>query len=205
MRPAKPAKSRRPTLKDKKRAETRSKLIAAAKRLFSEYGYNDVSVTEIAQEAGVTHSMINVYFGGKPGLLFEIVKQNNAPQYRESIEVIRRDQPAMDRLSDMLLLWARYDAADPTLLGVMQSYSWIWPATTEAENAKDRDQFFKLIAALLREAQSAGDIAAHRNADVLARSIFAIYTWEMRAAVFDGASPEGCHERLMADVLALTS
>ena len=74
MSPNRSANPRRPTYKDKKREETRAKLLAAARQLFAEHGYDDVPVTEIAQHAGVTHSMINVYFGGKPGLLYEIIR-----------------------------------------------------------------------------------------------------------------------------------
>lgn len=200
MKSSKPTRPRRPTLKDKKREETRAKLIAAAKRLFSEHGYDDVPVTEIAQEAGVTHSMINVYFGGKPGLLYEIVKQNNAPQYDASLRIAQSDAPALDRLSDMLLMWTRQDASDPRLLAIMQSYSWVWPLQTEQENAAERAHFKDLIADLLEQARSEGTIGDGIDPHTASRAIFAIYTWGLRGAVFDAQPPEDCHARIMGQV-----
>ena len=59
---------------------TRAKLIEAARKLFSEYGYEGVSVTDIGKKAGVSHAMIYANFTDKAGLLYEIVRENNAPQ-----------------------------------------------------------------------------------------------------------------------------
>ena len=44
-------------------------LIEAATRLFSERGPADVSVRELAKEAGVNHGLIHRHFGSKDGLL----------------------------------------------------------------------------------------------------------------------------------------
>lgn len=194
------SRRRRATQKDRKREETRGKLIAAAKRLFSEFGYDDVPVTEIAQEAGVTHSMINVYFGGKPGLLYEIVKANNAPQYEASLQIVHRGSPAPERLSDMLLLWTKADLSEPRLLAIMQSYSWVWPPEKETENAADRRRFKSLIADLVQEASSSGDVGDEISSETAAAAIFAIYTWGLRTAIFQSQTVEQCHAEIWSQV-----
>jgi AcrR family transcriptional regulator len=203
MRPTKPANSRRPTLKDKKREDTRGRLLAAAKRLFAEYGYDEVPVTEISKEAGVTHSMINVYFGGKAGLLYEIVRQNNEPQYLESRKIAEQDKPALDRLSDLLLFWARSDGADPRLLAIMQGFSWVWPPELEQENAADRGRHIDLVAGLIREAQGNGVVSPDLDAKSAAEAVFAVYTWGLRGLVFARLSPEHCHSGIMEQVRSL--
>jgi AcrR family transcriptional regulator len=203
MRPTKPANSRRPTLKDLKREDTRGRLLAAAKRLFAEYGYDDVPVTEISKEAGVTHSMINVYFGGKAGLLYEIVRQNNEPQYLESKRIAEQDKPAFERLSDLLLFWAKSDGADPRLLAIMQSFSWVWSPELERENAADRSRHNDLIAGLIREAQGNGVVSPDLDCKVAAEAVFAVYTWGLRDLVFESMSPERCHAGIMDQVRSL--
>ena len=42
--------------------------------LFSARGYNETSIRKISKEAGVNVSMISYYFGGKEGILRDIVK-----------------------------------------------------------------------------------------------------------------------------------
>ena len=77
-------------------------MLEAARRLFAERGYDSVPVTEIAKEAGVTHGMINVYFGGKPGLLYEIIRQNNALQYVDTVDSAGYDESALNQLAGIL-------------------------------------------------------------------------------------------------------
>ena len=57
---------------------TRRKLLAAATRLFSEFGYNAVSVRAIAQEAGVNAALVNYHYGTKEALFEEVIRINTA-------------------------------------------------------------------------------------------------------------------------------
>lgn len=54
-------------------AATREALLAAARRLFMEQGFDGVSVRAIAREAGVDAAMINHSFGGKEALFQEVM------------------------------------------------------------------------------------------------------------------------------------
>ena len=56
-------------------AETRERLIDAARRLFAERGFADVTVREICREAGANLALVNYYFGDKLGLYLEVVNQ----------------------------------------------------------------------------------------------------------------------------------
>lgn len=59
----------------KKEEGKREKLIRAGIRLFAAYGYDKVSIRQIAAEAGVNSSMISYYFNGKSGFYEAIVKE----------------------------------------------------------------------------------------------------------------------------------
>ena len=57
------------------REATRRALLAGARRLFSERGYDHVGVREIAAAAGVNAALVNRYFGSKLGLFREAVAE----------------------------------------------------------------------------------------------------------------------------------
>jgi AcrR family transcriptional regulator len=65
---------------------TRTVLIAAARRLFTEHGYDGVGTEEIVRAAGVSRGALYHHFGGKPGLLEAAYEQLEA----ESTERVAR-------------------------------------------------------------------------------------------------------------------
>ena len=62
-------------MKEDKTSAPKQKILDAAASLFSLEGYHAVGVREIAKTADVNISMISYYFGGKSGILKEIMKQ----------------------------------------------------------------------------------------------------------------------------------
>ncbi len=58
-------------------AETRAKLIAAARRAFASQGYAAVSMDDLCAEAGLTRGALYHHFGSKEGLLEAVVRQMN--------------------------------------------------------------------------------------------------------------------------------
>ena len=178
-------------------------MLEAARRLFAERGYDSVPVTEIAKEAGVTHGMINVYFGGKPGLLYEIIRQNNALQYVDTVDSAGSGESAMNQLASILHSWVAGDTEDTRLLAVMQSYSWVWPAETERDNVNVRSNFKEAVSQIVARGSAAGEFRTSLDPMLTARSIWAIYTWGMRAAIFEGATTAECHRAIMAQVKQL--
>ncbi|HSS32926.1 MAG TPA: TetR/AcrR family transcriptional regulator [Solirubrobacterales bacterium] len=65
---------------------TRNALIAAARRLFTERGYDGVAAEEIVREAGVTRGALYHHFGGKAELLEAVYERLEA----ESTERVAR-------------------------------------------------------------------------------------------------------------------
>lgn len=59
-------------------AETRAKLIAAARRAFGTTGYADASMDDFTAEAGLTRGALYHHFGDKRGLLQAVINQIDA-------------------------------------------------------------------------------------------------------------------------------
>ena len=63
------------SVREKKMAATRKKLIEVARRTFAEYGYADTSMDKLTAEAGLTRGALYHHFGDKRGLFAAVVDQ----------------------------------------------------------------------------------------------------------------------------------
>jgi AcrR family transcriptional regulator len=73
-------------------------MLAVAGRLFGERGYNDVSMDEIAQAAGVSKPMVYAYFESKEGLFLACVEAATTELVRTLEEVTPASLPQDVRL-----------------------------------------------------------------------------------------------------------
>jgi len=59
----------------KEKRDTKQKILEAAMALFAQKGYHAVGIREITKTAQVNIAMVNYHFGGKIGILKEIINQ----------------------------------------------------------------------------------------------------------------------------------
>lgn len=72
-------------------AETRAKLIAAARRSFAEIGFAQTSMDELCAEVGLTRGALYHHFGSKEGLLEAVVRVMN-DEVNERLEELYRQE-----------------------------------------------------------------------------------------------------------------
>jgi len=122
---------------------TRARLLAAARREFTEHGYDGTSVRTVAAEAGVAPNLITRYFGGKEGLFAA------ATDLELDVPAVLPGPP--ERLGERIATavvnrWEAAGAGDPLLM-MLRS------AGTSAPAAQTLADFFA--------SQAAGPLAAH--------------------------------------------
>ncbi|MEU2246014.1 helix-turn-helix domain-containing protein [Streptomyces sp. NPDC019224] len=76
-------------LRERKKIETRRRLLAAATRLFSERGFDQVSVAEIADAADVSKMTVFNYFDSKEDLVFAPLEEHVG----DAAQVVRDREP----------------------------------------------------------------------------------------------------------------
>lgn len=74
---------------DDQSKDRRSRLVAAALKLFSERAYDSVYIDDITDEAGVAHGLVSYYFGSKRNLYVAALEQVFA-----DLEEFTKPQPA---------------------------------------------------------------------------------------------------------------
>src|SRR6478609_2821313 len=81
-----------------KAAETRERILRAAREVFSELGYDAATFQAIAIRADLTRPAINHYFASKRLLYREVVEQTNALVVSAGMERARREGTLAGRI-----------------------------------------------------------------------------------------------------------
>jgi AcrR family transcriptional regulator len=196
--PPRARRARRPeTPRSLKREETKQRLIEAAEEWFSEHGYENVSVSEIAARAGVVPSLINTYFLGKAGLLYAVVQRHNMPQWDVLLDAGKGEGTAFARLIRVVSLSAELDTHRIRLYAALMALSWSWPAETERQNIAERAPFIEMLRGLVREGIATGEMRAMPVEDAV-DAIWWCYAMGLRPSVFGLATPAECTARIIA-------
>lgn len=116
---------------------TRDQILESAWKLFSERGFEDVSVRDVTNDASVNLASVSYHFGSKDGLIQEVVKKvlNPANEHRISLlEKVVGEQGGVDKV---------------TLEQVLESY--IRPVMFPEEHGSNMDILARLAARYLIE------------------------------------------------------
>ena len=81
----------------KNNRNTKSRIIAAAWKLFYEQGYDDTTVEEIVEESGTSKGSFYHYFNGKDALLGSLSELFD-DKYTELIPTLKEDMHSFDKL-----------------------------------------------------------------------------------------------------------
>src|SRR3954469_8430043 len=132
-------------------AQRREQILDAARALFAERSYDEVSVEDIANSAGVTRGLVHHYFGGRKGVYIGLLERLGA--LREKHLPPPAGRSARARVGDTVSRWLDWTEANRT----------IWLATiARGEDIADPD-VGRVVADLVRRAVAV--LAAH-HADI---------------------------------------
>jgi AcrR family transcriptional regulator len=131
--------------------QRREQILNAANALFSERGYDEVSVEDIASSAGVTRGLVHHYFGGRKEVYIALLERLGAQREDELPPPVGRSARA--RLADSVSRWLDWTEQNRA----------IWLGTIgRGEDIADPD-VRKVVTDLVRRAVA---LVAARHADI---------------------------------------
>lgn len=194
-RPPKPTKPRW-----RRRPETRPDEIAqAGLRLFCARGYSDVSVDDIAGEAGVTKGAVYHHFGGKEDLLVAALELH----FRRAYQNAGVDKPpagvktAKGRVE--ALLWAGWqlwhsDEFQGLFRLILGEGGAAVPIVRERFLTEGPHRGWKVLGALIDEGQKAGEFRREVDAGRAARLIASGLVLQIMLASLSGGKNRGTRD-----------
>ena len=158
------------TLRQRRKVETRDRLLTAASQLFAEHGYDETSYDDIARLAGVARQTVFNYFPRKE----DFARAWGARRRAEVDEVLASahftDQPAVSRLVLMLRVLSDSYERSPAE-GRVFTIAWVKWGGPVLEDPMLAGQF----AAVIAEGQQSGEIRPDVDADTAGLLIRAAY------------------------------
>jgi len=94
---------------------TRSDLVAAARKLFAERGYDGASVRAITRDAGANLGAVTYHFGSKRSLYAAVLEQGLRPLAARVQDIARSDGTALDRMLGIVTAYFDHLTEHPDL------------------------------------------------------------------------------------------
>ena len=174
----------------KERAElTRQRLTDVARELLEQHGYDDVTVDDICNEAGVSKGAFYGHFDSKDQVIIsEFMRVDE--YYREVFPQVLEERTCVDMLFALNRLALRYIAAQGiTIIKVVYS-SEIAPGRKPSPVASQDRALYQLVEGLVAAAQEKGEIRSDVDSAEMARMIILmirglVYDWCLQDGGFD--------------------
>jgi AcrR family transcriptional regulator len=175
----------------------RATLLAGAERLLAEVGPAELSLRELARQAGVSHGAPRQHFPDKQALL-DALAVRGFDRLGTRLDAALREAtgPFADRLAVFAHAWVGFATAHPALLELMFA-SKNRPAAAELRAVADRA--FALPSAMISQAQLDGEVVGGAG-DRVAMAIFATLQG-LAALVTSGMSGDRPVSVLVADTI----
>jgi AcrR family transcriptional regulator len=173
---AKAALSRR----EQNKAEKRGRIIAAARALFADKGFEATTTQEIAEAAGVAAGTLFLYAKTKDDLLILVFREEMSGLVHEAYERGRREGELIDQLIAFFETFVAYHERDlPLAHALMRQLGYVGSAEQRAEVSALMVPLLRSLAMLLESAKGRGEARRDTPLNAAAQAIFGAYYFNL--------------------------
>jgi AcrR family transcriptional regulator len=175
---------------------TRERVLSAARRLFTERGYEGATIRDIAQAAGMSTGAVFASFADKSELFDEILTTDYEVIYAQMQQAGQNAQSVDEGVIGMFAVAYGFHIEQLPLLQASIAVSWTRSETAERRNRSHLKHIFALLDGVLARGVERGELKAEIDAKLLAEIIWDVYVANYRRAIFDAWSVEALLARL---------
>ena len=175
---------------------TRERVLAAARRLFSERGYEGATIRDIAQAAGMSTGAVFASFADKSELFEEILTADYEVIHAQMTQAARAAKTVDEALMGLFGVAYSFHVEQLPLLRASIAVSWTRSEAAERRARADIKPLFQLIDEALRRGVEQKQLKADVDAKLMAEIVWDVYLANYRRAVYDGWSVDALLERL---------
>lgn len=175
-----------PTRRALAKQQTRAKVLAAARRLFSEHGYEGATIRDIAAAAGMSTGAVFANFSDKSDLFREIMANDLASLAEAMREAAGRAKGVEDALLKMFTAGYTFYKTQLPLARAAFSVSWTPEDGPVLRNLPEAFALRELITDQLVLAVERGELGQEAEIKLRSQMLFDAYKSNFPQAVFEG-------------------
>jgi AcrR family transcriptional regulator len=139
---------------ERRKEQKKEAIRRAAIELFRTYGFDKVSINDIAQRARVSHVTIYNRFGGKEALIHDVIKTVISSLVEASRAIIRSERPFMEKMESIVSM--KVETAGQYRGELMRTMIRVNPAMQEFMESLWKQEIEGLVNELVDEGKKLG-------------------------------------------------
>jgi TetR/AcrR family transcriptional regulator, cholesterol catabolism regulator len=174
-----------------RREATRERVLAAARDLFEEMGFEATTIRMVAQRAGVSVGSVFTSFSGKAELLSQVMQDRLDALYAELEQVTPHLRGAtVDRLRSIMAVHYGFETRRVRLYVVYIGASYQWNIDQSVIPVGRNRRLRAMLADTLVGGIDRGEVRADVEVEVFVDTLMAAYMWNYRLAPQEGADAQ---------------
>lgn len=165
---------------------TRAKILASARDLFAERGYEGATIRDIARAAGMSTGAVFASFADKAELFDEIVTAGYRAVEADMAAAAEAAGTVDEALVELFSVAYRFHLDQLQLTRASLAVSWTRDFETEQRNRLALRPVFELIRLTLEQGVERGELKRDADLRLIGAMLWEAYLSGYRAAVFDG-------------------
>jgi TetR/AcrR family fatty acid metabolism transcriptional regulator len=170
----------------KKDEEKRKKILDAATKVFARVGFSNTRIQDVAQEAGIAHGTVYLYFKSKDDLFISIFQESLGELIDYISSEVQKKDSAEDKLRRMISLQLDVIEENPDLTKLILIE---FPGTGNFLNDRNIDvlsNYIDVIGDVLKNGIEEGIFSTNVKPDIIATMIYAAMQGIATRWILDG-------------------
>lgn len=162
-------------------------MLAAARDLFDEIGYEPATIRMIAERAGVAVGSVFTTFSSKAEILSQVMLDRLDSLYGELDAVLPHLRGScVDRLRSVMAIHYNFEMRRPRLFAAFVGAAFTEPPSATVVPFGRNPRLSGMLREILQEGVRAGAVREGADLDLFVELIVAAYGFSYRKAVYDG-------------------
>ncbi|MFC3069648.1 TetR/AcrR family transcriptional regulator [Phenylobacterium soli] len=165
--------------RERNKLEKRARIVAAARRLFAEKGFNQTTTLELAEAADIGTGTLFLYVRSKEDLLVLVFKDEMLERAVAAFDGLPKDAPLLDQLVQAFTAMMEHHARDRDLARILLKEI-MFPVNDEPSGdvSELMEAIFERLGRLL-ERDKGGELRADFDSRLVAETLFSSYYMDL--------------------------